>query len=134
MPKPNRQSRFDKEGSMSTRIVLGPQGEVILEARDVAVDGPGFAIPAKKADSSVTSGTDREQAVKKFAASIVRGPQGEIIRPVCEEGICPLCQQSWPESCSQPGEDLDPRAPVETEDDPDNFPADDRDNMMELLK
>jgi len=82
-----------------TKIWIGPQGEPV-EIRDVAVDGPGFG-----PTSAVAAGTDREQAITKFAASIV-GPQGEILRPTCEEGICPLCQQAWPEVSSQPGEDL----------------------------
>lgn len=96
------------------KALLGPQGEP-LEIREAP-------------DSSVTSGTDREQAVKEFAAKILRGPQNEIILPPTEQGICPLCGADFPESCSQPGESPDDF------DDPDIAPVDDRDDMVELLR
>lgn len=111
-------------------ITLGPQGEPLLseaELRDVSADGVGFG-PTKVPTSAVASGTDREQAVKKFAASIVRGPQGEIILPPTEQGICPLCGADFPEACSQPGVEPDGF------DDPNNAVVDDRENMFELLK
>lgn len=87
------------------RIILGPQGEPI-EIRDD--------------NSALAAGTDRDAAMKQFAAKIIRGPQNEIILPPTEEGICPLCGQDFPESCS------------EEIDDPDNAPTDDRDGITEL--
>ncbi len=129
-------------------IILGPQGEEI-EARDVAVDGPGFTIPATKADSSVASGTDRD--IVNTETAVLVGPQGEKIFPTAD-GICPVCGQQFPEACSQPGADLsaqpgstpDPEAIREDDyideidepedEDPNNAPADDRENMFELLR
>jgi hypothetical protein len=109
---------------------FGPQNEPLLETaaewrmtaaelrtarakheRDVAVDGPGFIIPAKKVpDSSLTSGTDRAQELE-FA----RGPQGELLFPSLD-AVCPTCGQPFAESASQPGADLSPEAPVYTDD------------------
>lgn len=82
--------------------LLGPQGEVILEARDVSVDGPGFG-PVKTPDSSIANGTDR--AVVNTETAVLVGPQGEKIFPTAD-GICPVCGQQFPEACSQPGADL----------------------------
>ena len=98
------------------RVLLGPQGEpvFVFEERD------------RNPDSFVTPGTDREQAKKKFAGRILRGPQGEILLPPTEQGICPLCGAGFPETCSQRGEDPDGF------DDPDGAPLDDRDDMLEL--
>lgn len=118
-------------------VVLGPQGEPI-EVRDVAVDGPGFTIPAKKAtDSSVANGTDRDSVNTEQAVLV--GPQGEKIYPVNDSGICPVCQQQWPEACSEDGGQVsDPqemlRVDMGESDDPDNCPVDDRDNMFEMLR
>ena len=108
-------------------VLLGPQGEPIFESRDASVDGVGFG-PTKVTTTAVASGTDREQAIKQFAAKIIRGPQNEIILPPTEQGICPLCGADFPEACSQPGAEADGF------DDPDNAPVDDRENMLELLK
>ena len=88
-------------------MLTGPQGERIAET-----DAEWRSL----SDSSVAAGTDREQAITKFAASIIRGPQNEIILPPCEEGICPLCGADFPESCSQPSDTPD------TEDDDDREP------------
>ena len=73
--------------------------------RDVAVDGPGFG-PTKVPTSAIASGTDRDKAMSEYAAKIVVGPQGEVVLPTCESGICPLCGQGFPEANSQPGADL----------------------------
>src|SRR5271157_5628726 len=106
-------------------VVIGPQGEPI-EVRDVSADGVGFG-PTKVPTSAVASGTDREQAIKQFAAKIIRGPQNEIILPPTEQGICPLCGADFPESCSAPSAEPDGF------DDPDDAPVDDRENMFEML-
>ncbi len=113
--------------------MLGPQNEPLYSNEELR---------AMRPDSVVAAGTDREQAVSNFASKLV-GPQGEIIRPVCEEGICPLCQQQWPECAS--ANELDPRAPVEQDSAfIDSLPPQDpttaitqldsRENMFELLR
>jgi hypothetical protein len=108
-----------------TEIWLGPQGEPIFELRDVSCDGPGFAIPAKKAaDSAAAAGTDRDCLQSEKA---IRGPQGELVYP-CLDTVCPTCGQPFPETASHPGEEPDGF------DDPDDAPVDDRDDMVELLR
>lgn len=117
------------------KTILGPQGEPI--ERDVAVDGPGFTIPAKKADSSVANGTDRD--VVNTEQVVLVGPQGEKIYPTAESSICPVCGQEFPEACSEDGGQVsDPQQMLRVDmgvfDDPDNEPVDDRENLFEMLK
>lgn len=83
--------------------------------RDVAVDGPGFG-PTKVPTSAVASGTDRDKAMSEYAAQIVVGPQGEVVLPTCESGICPLCGQGFPETCSDGGQAADPESMLRKDD------------------
>ncbi len=113
-------------------MIFGPQNEPIPETeqesclttaelrmakheRDVAVDGPGFG-PTKVPTSAVASGTDRDKAMSEYAAKIVVGPQGEVVLPTCESGICPLCGQGFPETCSDGGQAADPEALLREDD------------------
>jgi hypothetical protein len=83
---------------MSSRIILGPQGEEIRV----------------RPDSSVAAGTERGQEME-YAV----GPQGEQL---FVDELCPTCGQPFPESASQPEEDPSPDATV-IEDDIDELSA-----------
>jgi DNA repair exonuclease SbcCD ATPase subunit len=65
----------------TTKIWRGPQGELV-------------EITEKLPNSALAAGT-------------LRGPQGEIILPPCEDGKCPTCGQDFPDSEDELEDDRD---------------------------